>query len=106
MTGVGGSGTGSLIIQKSERGVRIQGDAPQVHTFPSKFLDRELNAAVRIHVVVSSEPPLVYEITALEGSRHPETGALNGSYSLVGHLLPQEAPASPKPPKKRWFRRS
>lgn len=105
-TGVGGSGTGSLIVQKTERGVAVKGSVPQVHAFPPKFLDRELNTAVRIHVVIPSDPPVVYEVTALEGTRHPDTGALTGPYELVGHLLPQKASEPSPPKKKRWFRRS
>lgn len=105
-TGVTGGSTGSLIVQKTARGIVVK-NAPQTHTFPPKFLDRELNKAARLRLIIPSEPPVVYEITAFEGTRHPETGELTGSYCLAGHLLPPEAVPTPTPnKKKRWFRRS
>lgn len=100
-TGVG-RGTGSLIVRKTEKGIVVEGTVPQTHSFPRKFLERELNSAIRIHVVVSSDPPVVYEITSFDGPRD-SNGHLSGPYDLTGHLIP--SPHVPQQ-KRRWWRRS
>jgi hypothetical protein len=82
---------GSLKLRKGDGKVVVEGDPPELHEFPRKFLDRELNSAVRIRVEIPSDPPLYYEISAITGK----------DGNLVGTLLP-----TPKvKPRRRWWQR-
>lgn len=92
MLGVSHETTGSLQIRKGAHGVEVEGPIPSQHTFPSQFLERELNAAVKVWVVIPSQPPVYYEVT----------GISNGD--LLGHRYYYEPPEQSKP-KRRWFRR-
>ena len=100
-TGVS-QGTGKLVVRKTAEGVKVEGDPPQRHEFPVKFLDRELNSAVRILIEVAGHR---WEVSAIEAERG-EDGGLKRVNSLVGSLLPPHVP-EPQPAKKkrRWFRR-
>lgn len=67
MLGVSGKSTGSLILRKGPGGIEVEGSPPDLHVFPRRFLDRELNSAVRVRVVVPAKDPLIYEVSAIDG---------------------------------------
>jgi hypothetical protein len=95
MLGVGGAKTtGSLVLRKTPNGLQVEGDAPEHHEFPRRYLERELNQSVRIRVVIPVDPPLVYEITGLQ--EHYKTPG----WDLVGDLVPNE-----NVPRRRWWHR-
>jgi hypothetical protein len=99
MTLLGGADAptmGQLRVRKSRDGVKVEGEAPQRHTFPRQFLVREINDAVRITVTVPSDPPVVYEVDAIEAHDR-------GITALVGSRVdnPDEAP----PAKRKWWQR-
>lgn len=60
----------SLTIRKTDRGVRIQGDLPSPHTFPTSFLDREFEAGsgvVDITITLNTDDgPVTYRMTGFE----------------------------------------
>lgn len=90
MLGVGGKRTGSLVLRKPVGGgLVIEGDPPDEHVFPRKFLDRELNDAVRIRIVIPTEEPIVYEVTDIEAKG-----------DLYAHRIKSEAVK-----KRRWWRK-
>lgn len=94
LLGVKSPTTGALRVRKVHGGgILVEGDAPELHEFPRKFLVRELNDAVRIKVTIPSNPPVTYEVTGITA-----TG------DLVAHKLPTPKPTE-KPKKRRWWQR-
>lgn len=67
----------------------VEGEAPEAHSFPTKFLARELNKAVRVQVVIPSDPEVRYEVTAIS----PTEWATN------------RISTPDKPTRRRWWQR-
>jgi hypothetical protein len=57
--------SGTLTVRKGRCGITVEGEAPEQHSFPTQFLARELNKAVRVHVVIPSDPEVRYEVTGI-----------------------------------------
>lgn len=95
--GVTSHKTGALRLRKTATGVRVEGDVPELHGFPIRFLTRELNKSVRLTITIPADPPLVYEIVNLA-----VTGEGGSATELIGHLV---AVDNKPPPKRRWWQR-
>lgn len=84
--------TGSLQIRKQEGGLVVEGTPPDVHTFPRKFIERELKDAVRVQIVITAAEPLIYEVTGFDGT------------DFVAHRL-HRPKVVVSPTKPRWWHR-
>lgn len=107
--GVASGTTGSLQIRKTKGGIEVE-KAPDVHEFPRDFLLRELNNAVKLYVVIPSNPPVSYEVSSIS-----EAGETNKLIALQGSKAPlplqaeevtaEETPADSQPVKRSWWQR-
>ena len=86
--------TGALVVHKRNDRLEIEGEAPDLHTFPRTYLERELNKSVRIMVWIPTDPPLRYEVTSFT----PEG-------EIVATRLPDLKPKPEPPAKRRWWQR-
>jgi hypothetical protein len=77
-------------VRKGRCGLTIEGEAPQRHSFPVKFLNRELNDAVRVYVSIPTvDGELRYEVTDIQ------------KHEWIANRI-----ATPQPePRRRWWQR-
>lgn len=88
--GVTPGSTSVLRLRKANDKLTVEGEPPQTHSFSTGYVERELNDAIRLHIIVQAEEALVYEVTHIDRNEYTAT------------LLPDSPGA---PPKRRWWQR-